>query len=160
QNNFEIAPMLRVLLLSRDFYSATNYYTRYSWPVEFVVRAMKEVGYAGFSVNSALAPLTNMNQQLFEPPDVAGWDLGQLWFSTGAMLARMNFAAALTTNQRINIGNAARGKGPSPQALLSFYLDQLTPATFDRAAYDDLLAYLSGGATWSGSDAQIAIKAP
>ena len=33
-----------------------------------------------------------MGQTLFEPPDVNGWELGKGWFSTGAMLARMNFA--------------------------------------------------------------------
>ena len=32
-------------------------YARYSWPVEFVVRAIKEVGWAGFSVDSGAAPL-------------------------------------------------------------------------------------------------------
>ena len=63
-------------------------------------------------------------------------------------------------NQRFNIGAAARGKGPTPEALLSFYLDQLTPADFSRAAYEDLLSYLGAGVTWSGSDAQLLSKAP
>jgi uncharacterized protein (DUF1800 family) len=160
RNGYNVAPMVQALLYSRAFNSQANHFTRYTWPVEFVVRAMKEVGYAGFSVNRALGPLTAMGQQLFEPPDVAGWDLGANWFSTGAMLARMNFAADLTSNQRFNIASAASGKGQSPGALLSFYLDELTPADYDRAAYDDLLAYLSAGGPWSGSDAQLKQKAP
>jgi uncharacterized protein (DUF1800 family) len=160
QNNFEMAPVLRTLLYSREFLAPVNYFTKYSWPAEFVVKAMKEVGYAGFSLNTALAPLLNMGQQLFEPPDVAGWDLGQNWFSTGAMLARMNFASTLTTNQRFNISQTARGKGPSPEALLAVYLDQLSPADYDRGAYDDMLAYLRAGGTWTGNDTQIGIKAP
>ena len=121
---------------------------------------MKEVGFAGFSVNSTLTPLINMGQQLFEPPDVSGWDLAKSWFSTGATLARMNFSAVLTQNQRFNIAAAAKGKGPTPEALLSFYLDQLTPADYSRAAYADLVAYLREGVTWSGADAQLATKAP
>ena len=40
------------------------------------MRSIKEVGWAGFSVNDALTPMANMGQQLFEPPDVAGWELG------------------------------------------------------------------------------------
>jgi len=159
-SGYEMAPVLRTLFYSRTFNVPSNYFSRYSWPVEYVVRALKEVGYAGFSVNTALGPLTNMGQQLFEPPDVAGWDLGQSWFSTGSMLARMNFAATLTTNQRINIGNTARGNGPTPEALLSFYLDQMTPADYDRSAYEDLLSYLRTGVTWNGTDAQLAVKAP
>jgi uncharacterized protein (DUF1800 family) len=160
QSGFSMAAVLRTLLLSRAFNSPSNHFTRYSWPVEYVVRAMKEVGYAGFSVNSAIGPLINMGQQLFEPPDVSGWDLGQSWFSTGAMLARMNFAATLTQNQKNNIAVAVRGNGPTPEALLSFYLDQLTPLDYDRPAYDDLLGYLRESVTWNGSYAQLAVKAP
>jgi uncharacterized protein (DUF1800 family) len=160
QNDTSIAEMVRTLLFSKQFLSPLNYFTKYSWPVEFVVKSLKEVGFAGFSVNTALNPLLNMGQQLFEPPDVAGWDLGATWFSTGAMLARMNFAATLTANQRFNISQAARGKGPTPDALLAMYLDQLTPADYDRETYGDLLAYLRTGGTWTGNDAQIAVKAP
>jgi uncharacterized protein (DUF1800 family) len=160
QSNCNMAPVLRTLLFSREFIAPTRYFARYSWPVEFVARALKEVGYAGFSLNSALTPLTNMGQQLFEPPDVAGWDLGAGWFSTAAMLARMNFAATLTANQRFNISRNARGNGPTPEALLSFYLDQLTPVEYDRGAYDDLLGYLRAGVTWTGADAQLGVKAP
>jgi uncharacterized protein (DUF1800 family) len=160
QNNYSMGAVMRALLLSQPFTASSNYFSRYSWPVEYVVRAIKEVGYAGFSVNDALPELANMGQQLFEPPDVAGWDLGQSWFSTGAMLARMNFAATLTKNQRVNISAAAQGKGPTPDALLSFYLDQLTPAPYDRSSYDDLLAYLRAGGNWTGSDTQLGTKAP
>jgi uncharacterized protein (DUF1800 family) len=160
QNDSNVAPMVRELLESSEFSSTSNYFTHYTWPAEFVVRAIKEVGYAGFSVNSALSPMIAMGQQLFEPPNVGGWALGANWFSSGSMLARMNFAATLTSNQRFNIAAAARGKGPSPEALLSFYLDELTAANYDRAPYDDLLAYLRAGGTWTGSDAQVAVKAP
>jgi uncharacterized protein (DUF1800 family) len=160
QSGSDMTAVVRELLFSREFLWPQNYFTRYSWPVEFVARAMKEVGFAGFSVNNALTPLTNMSQQLFEPPDVEGWALGENWISTGTMLARMNFASTLTANQRGNIGAAARGKGGTPEALLSMYLDQLSPADYDRAAYDDLIGYLRAGVTWSGSDAQLAVKAP
>ena len=40
------------------------------------MRALKDIGWAGFSVDDALAPLSNMGQILYEPPDVAGWDAG------------------------------------------------------------------------------------
>jgi uncharacterized protein (DUF1800 family) len=160
ENNYSISALVQALLFSREFSSPSNYFSRYSWPAEFVVRAMKEAGFAGFSVNSALSPLISMGQQLFEPPNVAGWELGKNWFSSGTTLARMNFSAVLTQNQRFNIASAAKGKGPTPEALLSFYLDQLTPADYSSAAYDDLLAYLREGVTWSGSDAQLATKAP
>ena len=75
-NNYTIKPMLRTLFSSSQFRDPANFFQRYPWPVEFVVRAIKETGWTGFSVNTAMTPLTNMGQQLFEPPDVNGWELG------------------------------------------------------------------------------------
>jgi uncharacterized protein (DUF1800 family) len=158
-SNFEMRPVVRQLLLSRQFSDASNYYGRYSWPVEFVVRAIKEVGWAGLSVNDVLTPLINMGQQLFEPPDVAGWELGRGWFSSGGMLARMNFAAQLATNQKFNLRDLSRGHGQSPDALLSFLLDRLTPQEYPSASYRALLDYARAGGAWTGSDAQLATKA-
>ena len=60
-------PVLRRLFTSRQFRQPENHHSRYSWPVEFVARALKEVGWTGFSANDALTPLSNMGQQLFEP---------------------------------------------------------------------------------------------
>jgi uncharacterized protein (DUF1800 family) len=160
QSNFDMKVVVRAVLESRQFSAPVYRYSRYSWPVEFVVRALKEIGSAGFSVNSAIGPLANMGQQLFEPPDVAGWSTAAGWFSTGAMLARMNFAATLTTNQRFNIAGDAKGQGKTPNALLSYCLDRLSPAAYGSAAYNDLLGYLTASGSWTGSDAQITIKAP
>jgi len=156
--NFEIAPMVQAILVSSQFRDPANYYKRYSWPVEFVVRSIKEVGWRGFSLNSALTPLVNMGQQLFEPPDVNGWELGRGWFSSGGMLARMNFAALLATNQRFNLRDQARGQVDSPESLLSYMLDRMTPPDFAGDAYNALLDYTRAGAAWTGSDAQLTTK--
>ena len=75
-SGFEIKPMLFRLMISAQFHDERNWYKRYAWPVEFVGRSLKEVGWNGFSLSNALTPLVNMGQQLFEPPDVNGWDLG------------------------------------------------------------------------------------
>ena len=64
----------------------------------------------------ALTPLVNMGQQLFEPPDVNGWELGAGWFSTGGMLARMNFASQLATNQRFACATRARSHAGTPRS--------------------------------------------
>jgi uncharacterized protein (DUF1800 family) len=161
QNDTNIKPMIRRLFQSEQFADPSIRYTRYSWPVEYVVRALKEVGYLGYSVNDAANALVNMGQTLFEPPDVAGWGLGREWFSTGAMLARMNFAAALASNQRVAIAEEAKGFGRTPEGLLLHFLDLLTPREFDRLAMDDLSTYLRmNTGAWTGSDPQLNAKAP
>jgi hypothetical protein len=120
---------------------------------------VKEVGWRGFSVNDALTPLANMGQQLFEPPDVNGWDLGPGWFSSGAMLARMNFAAQLATNQKFNLRDTSRDFGRTPEALVAHLMDRLSPPEFASDSYSALLDYARAGADWTGSDAQLATKA-
>jgi uncharacterized protein (DUF1800 family) len=157
-NDTMIRPVLREALLSTQFRNPSRYFARYAWPVEFVVRAIKEVGYVGYSVNDALTPLVNMGQQLFEPPDVNGWALGPAWFSTGAMLARMNCASALATNQRFELRNQSRPYKASPQTLIDFATSRLTlpalPSTMTTALQD----YVRAGGTWTGSEAQLLSK--
>ena len=79
-------------------------------------------------------PLTNMGQTLFEPPDVNGWELGQGWFSTGAMLARMNFAATLAANQRFNLRATAAGAARVAGGAARVLPRRLSPAPFDDGA--------------------------
>ncbi|HUR19979.1 MAG TPA: DUF1800 domain-containing protein, partial [Vicinamibacterales bacterium] len=122
----EIRPVVRAVFNSPEFRDARHFYQRYSWPVEFVVRALKEEGHVGFSANDALTPMLNMGQQLFEPPDVNGWALGSAWFSTGGMLARMNFASALATNQRFELRNTARPYNQTPETLINYAVGRLT----------------------------------
>ena len=158
-SGFEMKPVVNRLLTSSAFTSARARYARYSWPVEFVVRAIKEVGWAGFSVNDTLTPLANMGQQLFEPPDVNGWDLGPGWFSSGAMVARMNFAATLATNQRFNLRDRLRGRAPTAESLVELIADRLTAQPFDTESQRALQDYAHAGLTWTGSDAQLVTKA-
>jgi uncharacterized protein (DUF1800 family) len=158
QTGGDIRAVVQSLLLSQDFSDSTSYFRRYAWPVEYVVRSLKEAGWTGFSLATTLTPLVNMGQQLFEPPDVAGWTLGQGWFSTGMMLARMNFASTLSSNQKFRLATAAASAKESPQALVNYMLTRMTPASID-AMYSDLVVYASSGAAWTGFDAQMQTKA-
>ena len=157
---YQMKPVVRAVLTSAEFYSPENVFARYSWPVEFVIRALKEAGWLGFSVQSALTPLANMGQQLFEPPDVNGWELGAGWFSTSSMLARMNFASTVATNQRVAVRDLLKPFARTPDALLAYVLDRLTARPFERDARETLREYLVAGRPWTGSDADLLVKGP
>jgi uncharacterized protein (DUF1800 family) len=135
QYDTQIKPVIAYILQSSVFLDPANWYTRYSWPAEFVVRAIKEVGWNGFSVDTARAAMINMGQTLFEPPDVAGWSLGQEWFSSGAMLARMKLRATLAANQRCNLGRDARWR-VTPDDFVSYFIDRLTRQSSTRRRTD------------------------
>jgi uncharacterized protein (DUF1800 family) len=161
QSSGDMKTVMREVLLSPEFWDQTAYFTRYSWPIEYVIRALKDIGWTGFSVDTALTPLANMGQILFEPPDVSGWDLGQAWFSTSAMLARMNFASTLASNQKFNLATTvkAAGAGVTPEAMLAYYSDQLVTAPMDASVAAEFSTYLHTNGAWTGSDAQLQAKA-
>lgn len=158
-NDTSIKAMLVRLFTSNEFLDPSVEYARYSWPVEYVVRAIKETGWNGLSVDAAMTPLVNMGQQLYEPPDVNGWALGPEWFSTASMLSRMNFAATLTGNQRFNLQQALRDGRSSPEAMLDLALKRYTPMPLPDQTRTALLDYLRQGASYPLSDAQLASKA-
>ena len=158
QSGYSMRAVVREVLMSRQFWDERNRYTRYSWPVEFTIRAIKDVGWRGLSLNDARVALGNMGQVLFDPPDVAGWEAGQSWFSTGAMLSRMNFASALAGNQKFELARAAADHAASPNELLTWVLDSLKTPALSPDVRSDLLDYLNATGPWTGSATQIQNK--
>ena len=158
-NHTSVKAMLRILFISSAFRNPNNFFQRYSWPVEYVVRAIKETGWQGYTVNSAITPLSNMGQQLYEPPDVNGWELGPGWFSTSSMLQRMNFAAALAQNQRFNLARDAAPFRASPDRVMEYVLSRFQAMSFHGGAQAAMADYLRTSA-WTGSDAQLQQKVP
>jgi uncharacterized protein (DUF1800 family) len=97
----------------------------------------------------------DMSQELFEPPNVAGWKGGATWANTAATLARYNFAARvgkLVTDDAVrtvldSAGGQARDTAPlwmhrlgllsllpSTDAALAKYLDASAAAKTDPGA--------------------------
>ena len=158
-NNFSIKSTLRTLFRSSQFSNPANFFQRYSWPVEYVVRAIKEIGWTGFSVTTAMTPLSNMGQQLYEPPDVNGWGTGADWISTSSMLARMNFSSTLAANQRFNLARDAQPHRQSPDRVLQYLLARFPNMGFTSTATVAMSDYLRSTA-WTGTDAQLQQRVP
>jgi uncharacterized protein (DUF1800 family) len=158
-NDTSIKAMLTRLFTSNEFLDDTREFTRYSWPVEYVVRAIKETGWNGLAVDAAMTPLVNMGQQLYEPPDVNGWALGPEWFSTASMLSRMNFSATLMANQRFNLQQSSAAARTSPETLLELHLKKFRTSPLSEGMKAALLDYLRQGVAYPLSDAQLASKA-
>lgn len=158
-NNYNIKAVLRTLFQSSQFRNPANFFQRYSWPVEFVVRAIKETGWTGFTVNSAITPLTNMGQQLYEPPDVNGWATGAEWISTSSMLSRMNFSSTLASNQRFNLARDAQPYRQAPERVLEYMLSRFPNMGFTATGTGAMTDYLRSTA-WTGSDAQLQTRVP
>ncbi len=90
---YELTPLLRILFLSRDFYSPASQAGQIKSPTQLVVSTYRKLGLREVpgvpDFNSATSEL---GQQLFRPPTVAGWPSGRAWITPGLLLSRANFA--------------------------------------------------------------------
>ena len=159
QSGTEIRPVVRYILNSPWFNDPSARYARYSWPAEFVVRSIREVGWQNYSVDNARSPMAAMGQQLFEPPNVGGWPLGANWFSTSTMLSRTNYAAALASNQKQFLASSLAADAGTPQSLLTTMLDRVTTAPLDSAPQQALMSYLAAAGSWIGTGDQLNTRA-
>jgi len=92
-NNYEIAPFLRTIFLSRDFYSTPSVGTHIRGPVELIVSTYRRFGLKTLpGVPDFNAATSELGQTLLNPPTVAGWAQGRVWITPGTLLARGNFA--------------------------------------------------------------------
>ncbi|MBI1853176.1 MAG: DUF1800 domain-containing protein [Planctomycetes bacterium] len=124
-----IGDWLASLLQSRAFYSRRARRAVIKSPVDFAVGLVRVSG-ATVDGKAMARAVASMGQSLFAPPTVKGWDGGRHWISAAALLARVNFAAAVSRSPKLD----AFGDG-SVDALLAAFVDGPIPAPVrDRLA--------------------------
>jgi uncharacterized protein (DUF1800 family) len=105
---YELRPIVREILLSDDFYDPKNYRTRPKSPAECLAGMVRQL--QGFS-NGAAWPnaARSLGQQLFYPPNPAGWPGGKSWINANTIIGRSNAASALgAARQPANPAAAAK----------------------------------------------------
>ena len=94
--DFNTAPLLREIFLSKEFYSERVMRNQIKPPVQFLVQMLKQLEISEPPAGFPLKAQRDLGQQLFSPPNVAGWDWGKAWINTNTLLTRYNFAGYLT----------------------------------------------------------------
>ena len=90
---YEIAPLLKTVFLSKDFYSQPSVGTRIKGPVELLVSTYRKLGVKEMpGVPDLHIVSRELGQTLLNPPTVAGWAQGRAWITPGLLLARGNLA--------------------------------------------------------------------
>ncbi len=84
--------------------------------------------------------MSDLGQNLFEPPTVKGWEGGRLWINSATMLQRVNFAAELAGGTRFGKTGAPKSQGP-PSRTLDHYLDLLLATDVTDETRKELLSY-------------------
>lgn len=117
--NYDIAPFLRTIFLSRDFYSEASIGTHIEGPVELMVSTYRRLGLTATpGVPDFNSVSTELGQTLLNPPTVAGWGQGRAWITPGSLLARGNFVRAVLLPDVI--GFTDPNMDPYPSQLRAF----------------------------------------
>ncbi|MBL7731610.1 MAG: DUF1800 domain-containing protein [Chitinophagaceae bacterium] len=118
-NNFEVKPALEVLFKSDHFFELTNQACYIKNPYDMIVGTLREfnVAYPPYTdyINgyplfySIYQQASDMQQQLFQPPDVSGWPSYyqepmhyELWVNSNSLPRRADFTDALVNDAVID----------------------------------------------------------
>ncbi len=94
-SDLNIEQLLRAIFLDEAFYSRRARNGLVRSPVEFVVATLKTTGLSAVETNPQWW-MGVMGQQLFAPPNVAGWKQNDYWVSVTGMWARADWARSVT----------------------------------------------------------------
>ncbi|GHO54735.1 DUF1800 domain-containing protein [Ktedonobacter robiniae] len=101
QSKHNMGAVMKALLHSPQFSSAQAYRSRLKSPVEFTIGAYRALEMQG--TGKALPAITlNMGQEIFNPPNVAGWPgdkVSTAWLNSGTWMTRLNYINAFLQGQ-------------------------------------------------------------
>ncbi len=114
-SDYDVRSILQVLFSLDSFYSNDACFAKIKSPTEFTVMTLKTLGAPLSSARDVSGALSLMGQDLFNPPNVKGWNEGRDWINSRTLLARVNFASLLADemNRRVSLLDTLRGLDPS-----------------------------------------------
>lgn len=90
----EISDLLRAIFRHPEFRSARAKSGLVRSPIEFAVAAMRHTGLQCSEVHPEWY-LADMGQEMFRPPNVAGWKHNEYWLNASAVWGKSSFASRL-----------------------------------------------------------------
>lgn len=96
EGGYAIRPLLREMLLSEAFWDDANRGSLVKSPVELIVGTIRRFDLPTPHDRELLALGQRMGQNLFDPPDVAGWPGHTAWIDANRLLMREQFLRRAT----------------------------------------------------------------
>ncbi|MGE3182871.1 MAG: DUF1800 family protein, partial [Phycisphaerae bacterium] len=90
RNQYNIKESMRALFLSEGFYDPSYRGSLIKSPVELVIGTSRQLGLPLENLNGAVGAASRLGQELYEPPNVKGWDGGPKWINTATLFGRYN----------------------------------------------------------------------
>lgn len=126
-----IRETLRAIITSPEFFSPAAYRAKLRSPLEYVAAALRALNAETDGDRPVLDLIGRMGQPLFGRITPDGFaDRADQWLSSGAMVARLNFATALAGNRikgsSVKLGDIVQGIDVGNRALITSRLINLT----------------------------------
>jgi uncharacterized protein (DUF1800 family) len=100
-HGMDIRHLMTVIFRSREFYAPDVIRSQIKSPVQWLSACTRQLQAPVPTQAMTLVMLRQLGQELFNPPNVKGWDGGIAWITTNNLLDRYNFAAALVEGDRV-----------------------------------------------------------
>jgi len=125
----EIRPFLMAMWTNPNFYDPVRAADRVKSPAEWLVGLCRQVGRPLPAPALSAHILNQLGQNLFEPPNVKGWDGGIAWINTASISRRYEYGSWLVEGtqgmQKLSGLNMVKMAGES--GLLKMSLPEITP---------------------------------
>ena len=96
---YELLPMIEEMLMSRAFYGGRAFRRQVKSPVQWLVSTCRYLDIALPEPSQIQPLLVTLGQNLFEPPNVKGWDGGVTWITTASLGQRYEATSRLATGR-------------------------------------------------------------
>jgi uncharacterized protein (DUF1800 family) len=98
-SGYNIAKLMRTMLVSDAFYALDNRAALIKSPVEFVVGTLKTFDIDAPNLRPCVLASALLGQNVFTPPNVKGWPGGETWINTATLLGRKQLLDRLFRNE-------------------------------------------------------------
>ena len=155
-SDYHIGTVLKAVFNS-DFFKNSQY-SRVKNPTEVVVgtlRLVKNHHLASPEILDWSSQITNMGQDLMNPPSVEGWHSGIEWINSGTLMKRTNFMADLIGNKKFDgvkeILDFVKSQSNTPESTVDACLNILGPLQVSIDTRQELIDHvsLSGDLDWN-----------
>jgi uncharacterized protein (DUF1800 family) len=151
----DIREVLTVLFHSPEFWNDGAYRAKVKTPLEFVVSAVRATGAEVDEALPLIRQLNNMGMPLYGSQPPTGYSMkAETWVSSSALLNRMNFALALTSDKikavKVDVGQLAGSSPPNSAQdstlALSTLENSLLAGDVSKQTHDSITAQIDAAA--------------
>ncbi|MCE0497479.1 MAG: DUF1800 domain-containing protein [Methylacidiphilales bacterium] len=100
-HGMDLKHLMTTIFSSKEFYAPDVIRSQIKSPVQWLIASTHQLEAPLPTQPMTLVMLAQLGQELFQPPNVKGWDGGIAWITTNSLMDRYNFAAALVEGQRV-----------------------------------------------------------